>query len=191
LGKTKISYSAENFDTVFGPLQTDRAFVQKLAAVPNTSAADFFYREHGIGAQLPFVKYFFPNAKIVVIDLSVYSQPKDLKGLIDFLGKNLGQKTLLIQSTDFSHYLPAATADLMDQQTMGLLDKISRGADPDILYQLKEPDNLDCVPCQYLQSVLQKDFYKTQAHIFDHKNSQDYTQKTLSQTTSYLPQIYY
>lgn len=190
LGKSKISYAVDNFDTVFGILPTDQEFVYKLASVQNAGKADFFYREHGIGAELPFIKYFFPQAKVVVLAFAVNTEPEDLKSLIDFLKNNIDQKTLLVQSTDFSHYLTAAEASIKDEQTISVLQKIDQGENPQSLYQLNEPDNLDCIGCQYVQSSLQQ-VLKTHVHIVDRKNSQSYSAAPVAQTTSYIPQIYY
>jgi|SRR5579872_125799 len=191
LGKTEISYATQDFNTVFGPLSLDQEFTSKLAKVANASAADFFYREHGIGAELPFIKYFFPDAKIVVMDLSINAKPDDLQGLVDFLKANIGPETLLIQSTDFSHYLTPSQANKKDQQTINLLDQIEQGADPSILFQLNQPDNIDCIACQYLQSRIQREVFGAHVHIIEHKNSQDYSEQPVRQTTSYIPQIYF
>ncbi|MCL5666289.1 MAG: AmmeMemoRadiSam system protein B [Patescibacteria group bacterium] len=192
LGKTEISYAAQDFNTVFGVLQTDQNFIKKLSMVSATGSAGFFYREHGIGAELPFIKYFFPNAKIIAITLNINARPRDLRGLVDFLKVNINNRTLLIQSTDFSHYLPAENAGQKDEQTVNLLREINEGADPQILYQLSQPDNIDCIACQYVQSAVQQQLFKTQAHIIAHQNSQDYSAEPLiKETTSYISQVYY
>ena len=191
LGASKISFATRDFNTVFGPLPADSEFISRLAKVREAEPADFFYREHGIGAELPFVKYFFPNAKLVAVALSIYAKPEDVAGLVDFLKRNIDSRTLLVQSTDFSHYLPASEADQKDRQTMQVLDNIDQGADPQSIYGLTEPDNLDCLACQYVQSSIQSEFFKSRLHIFDHKNSQDYATEPVAETTSYIPQIYY
>ncbi|MDE2311853.1 MAG: AmmeMemoRadiSam system protein B [Patescibacteria group bacterium] len=190
LGASPISFAAQDFNTPFGRLATDQDFIDQLAALPQAQAADFFYREHGIGAELPFVKYFFPNAKITAIALSIHAQPRDLGGLIELLKNIAGPKTLIVQSTDFSHYLTAGQADIKDAQTTAVLKKIDQGANLSEIYQLTEPDNLDCLACQYVQSSVQASL-NSRLHIVDYKNSQDYTADKVSQTTSYIPQVYY
>jgi len=191
LGRTRISYATQNFSTPFGLLLSDQDFIKKLATVSNASSSDFFYREHGIGAELPYIKYYFPNAKIVAITLSTSAHQKDLNELISFLEKNIGPETLIVQSTDFSHYLNSNQAGEKDKETISLLNKIENGEDPQIIFSLNEPNNIDCLACQYLQTKIQKDVYKSKIHIIDHKNSQDYTSEVVEKTTSYIPQIYY
>ena len=70
---------------------------------------------------LPFVARFFPKAKIVPVALRVDSKREDWLALVDALAPLIDSKTLVIQSTDFSHYLDHGKARRRDQQTMNAL----------------------------------------------------------------------
>src|SRR5438552_10286251 len=85
LGRTDISVADGNFATVFGALETDRALTKRLTEVPSVSASDFFYREHGIQAILPFVKCFFPRAQVVAVTFKERTKKQDLDVLINVL----------------------------------------------------------------------------------------------------------
>ncbi len=186
LGKTDVSISERNFLTVFGELQTDSKAVKKLEELKFVSNQDFFYREHGLGAELPFINYYFPKAKIIALTFKETTPKAELNKIIDVLKKTITAKTLIIQSTDFSHYLTPANAQTHDEQTT----KILESGNADNLFHLVQPDNLDSTACQYLQTRLQNEVFGSKLKILFHKNSQDYTQEPLTSTTSYIIQAY-
>jgi poly-gamma-glutamate synthesis protein (capsule biosynthesis protein) len=186
LGSTDISLASRDFITVFGNLTTDQDLVRKLSASPFVSTADFFYREHGIQAELPFVKYYFPNAKIVAITFKESTPRQEISDFTDQLEKSIGSRTLIVQSTDFSHYLTAEAAHQKDLATM----RIIRDDDPGEVFSLNQSDNLDSAAAQYVQMKIQKDVFKAAPVIMADKNSQDYTTEKMAQTTSYITQLY-
>ena len=186
LGDTNISTSLRNFSTIFGELNCDSQSVQQIEKLPLVHDEDFFYREHGIEAELPFIKYYFPNAKIIVIAIKE-STPKDqLDSLTDKLEQVLASDSLVVQSTDFSHYLPPADAALRDQQTIDVL----KNANPAALFTLNEPANIDSIGSQYIQMRLQNELFQAKFNLLDHKNSQDYTSEKVESSTSYIVQAY-
>lgn len=74
--------------------------------------------EHGIAGIIPYVKYYFPNSKVVPV---VVSNKKPNLDEIEFvseeISKYVDEKTLVIGAFDFSHYLTADDAQKMDEQT--------------------------------------------------------------------------
>ena len=186
LGETDISLAGSNFATVFGEVETDRLLIKQLEQLPNVSTSRFFYREHGIQAILPFIKYYFPHARVVAIAFKGSTRKKELDTFISFLETVLDKDTLIVQSTDFSHYLPVEDANVKDSETLAVLTS----GDPQKVFSLRQPGHLDSVAAQYVQMRLQKDLFGARAQITNHKNSQDYSSKKLTKTTSYLTQIY-
>ena len=186
LGDTDISVARRNLSTVFGELETDTAVVDRLAQLPSVSAADFFYREHGIEAELPFVAHYFPNVPVVAVTFKESTTQNELDAFTDLLERSIDQRTLIVQSTDFSHYLPADVADAKDRQTITVL----ASDDPEKLFSLDQPDNLDSIASQYVQMRVQKDVFGAAPNIIANKNSQDYTKEKLTSTTSYITQFY-
>jgi len=186
LGDTDISIASRNFITVFGELETDLDVVDKLQQLPFVSTSDFFYREHGIQTELPFIKYYFPEVKIIPISFKQSTDKEKLDEFIYLLKANINKETLIVQSTDFSHYLPSKVADIKDQETIAVI----KSGDLDRLFSLNQPDNLDSIAAQYVQMKLQKDLFGALPQITNRKNSQDYTKEELSVTTSYITQIY-
>ncbi len=186
LGKTSVSVTARNLLTPFGRLKTEKKVVRALEKVNAVTAADFFYREHGIQAELPFVAYYFPNTPIVTITIKENATKEELDLVVMALKKLLPPQALIVQSTDFSHYLPAFQAEKKDRETIAVL----QASDPSKIFTLHQPDNLDSIGAQYIQSRLQKEFFQSRLSILDHKNSQDYTREYVDQTTSYIIERY-
>ncbi|MDR3642725.1 MAG: AmmeMemoRadiSam system protein B [Candidatus Doudnabacteria bacterium] len=186
LGQTDVSVSLSNFSTVFGLLNNDSRASEKLLNLPFVSVQDFYYREHGLGAELPFIKYYFPNAKIIAITIKESAPQDKLNQLVDALKKVLDKNSFVIQSTDFSHYLTPQNAETHDEQTI----KALQTGNPKQLFTLNQPDNIDSIAAQYIQMRLQNEFYSAKLNILAHKNSQDYTTEPLTSTTSYIVQAY-
>lgn len=104
-------------------VKTDEEWVkwleqEKLAV----SGAENFLNEHAIYALVPFIKYYFPEAKIVPIIL----KSSVLQERAIFLGQSIadriaatkaGDKVLIIGSIDFSHYLSTEQAKIKDMET--------------------------------------------------------------------------
>jgi len=185
-GKTEVSVTERDFSTVFGTVTTDKEIARQSKELSFIGEGDFFYREHGLGAQLPFIKYYFPSAKIIAITFKPTVSQDKLDQVIAILEKNLAPNSLIIQSTDFSHYLTPTQAAIEDTESIKV---INSGETADVL-DLGQPANLDSRAALYVQASLQKDFFKTSPVILEHKNSQDYTAEHVTSSTSYLAVAY-
>ena len=183
-GKSNVSVSDRDFSTVFGVVSSDQTITQELKKLSFASEADFFYREHGLQAQLPFIKYYFPEAKVVAITFKPSTSVAELNQVIKTLEQNLSANSLIVQSTDFSHYLDPAQAAIKDTETINTI--INQG---DIL-KLNQPANIDSVAALYIEAKLQQDFFKNAPLILDHQNSQVYTTEKVTSSTSYLAIAY-
>jgi AmmeMemoRadiSam system protein B len=71
----------------------------ELAADPHAHA-----QEHSLEVQLPFIKYFFPGAKIVPIRIAANSGAAALGAKIGEQLKKSGKKVAVIGTTDLTHY---------------------------------------------------------------------------------------
>ncbi|MFA5131273.1 MAG: AmmeMemoRadiSam system protein B [Patescibacteria group bacterium] len=185
-GKSEVSVSERDFATVFGIVASDKKIAGELKKLPFVGEGDFFYREHGLQAELPFIKYYFPNAKIIALTFKPTTSQDKLDQIISVLEKNLPDDSLIIQSTDFSHYLSPAQAAREDTESIAM---IMSGDAPQSL-DLGQPANLDSSAALYIQTRLQTEFFKTEPNILEHKNSQDYTTEPVDSSTSYLTVAY-
>src|SRR5680860_119834 len=185
-GHSNISVTERNFATVFGELETDKEIAQRLKELPFVSEGNFFYREHGLQAELPFIKYYFPQAKIIALTFQPTVSQTELDQIAEILKNILPANSLIVQSTDFSHYLTPAQAADKDQESLAAI-KAETIAD---ILKLQQPENLDSKAALYLQASLQQNFFQVKPQILEHKNSQDYTTEKVSSATSYFTFAY-
>jgi AmmeMemoRadiSam system protein B len=181
-----FAVTRRDFETALGRLTTDRWAVHRLLANPLVSESSLFSHEHGVQALLPFIAHYFPRALIVPVALRHSSKPADWEALARTLAPLLGPDTLLVQSTDFSHYLSHQEARRRDQETLRVLS----GGDPREVLSLTEPGHLDSRGCQYLQLRLQRQVFGANPTVIANRNSQEYTTEPVKKTTSYIVQLY-
>lgn len=70
--------------------------------------------EHSIYNVVPYINYYFPEAKIVPIILSGRVTETQAKQLGEYLTNYLNDETIIIGSVDFSHYLTTEQANVND-----------------------------------------------------------------------------
>lgn len=175
------------FETVFGEVACDEVAVRSLlAACPKVTESALFAKEHGVHALLPFVARFFPKAKMVPVALRIDSQREDWLALADALAPLVDGKTLIVQSTDFSHYLTPAAARRRDQQSLHALAL----GDPEIVTTLRQPEHLDSKAAQFVHMLLEQRVHHARPAVIANRNSQAYVSYAQEQTTSYVVQVY-
>lgn len=110
------------WNTPYGELEADKNAIDGLldTNIVNSKSSAMGL-EHGIYTQIPFIKKFFPNAKIVPLVLNSSLQYGDFTQLGTEL-KNLDKEnSLLIVSSDFSH---DATPDQAAQNDAKSIDEL-------------------------------------------------------------------
>ena len=113
--------TAKAFTTPLGSIPLDRAALDALADLPQVVASDTAHaQEHSLEVQLPFLQGVlddFTLAPFVVGDASA----QEVAEVIELLWG--GPETLIVISSDLSHYLPYAEAQHQDRATV---DRILR-----------------------------------------------------------------
>lgn len=110
------------FDTPFGFLEVDKNVVENLKKENIVKIDNKVFRgEHSILSQTFFIKYLFPEAKIVPLVLQPDLDLKNAKIIADGL-KPYKEKAIFIASVDFSHYLSSADAQILDENTKNKLE---------------------------------------------------------------------
>lgn len=106
------------FSTIDGNIEVDKNLTEKLV---EDNVAEFldetFIKEHAIFSHTPFIKRFFPDAKIVPILIQWKIPIEQVKNLSRWLDTNLPKDALVIASVDFSHYQPLSVSDFHDQSS--------------------------------------------------------------------------
>lgn len=98
--------------TPLGTVEVDVAAVERLpqlVADPHAHA-----REHSLEVQLPFMQRLFPGAKVIPIATSA-APPELVSEVLEALWG--GPETLIVISSDLSHYHPYAEGRAIDQRT--------------------------------------------------------------------------
>ncbi|SER06065.1 AmmeMemoRadiSam system protein B [Thalassovita taeanensis] len=184
--KAPFGTTQRGFDTVLGPVPTDAAAAGRLAQSPLVEETCLFDREHGVRAVLPFVAQIFPGVEVVPVAVAISSDRREWDAMADLLAPLLGPDSLLIQATDFSHYLPHHEARLRDQQVLNLLAAGDVGA----VAGLVQPDHVDSVGAMYLTMVLQQRLFGAVPVVVANRNLQELYGRFIAETTSYVVAVF-
>ncbi len=107
--------SADYFDTPFGAIKVNHDSDQKLLALDAMSILDEAHaNEHSLEVQLPFLHFSLTNFSIIPIVVGDASTTQ-VSHVIETLWG--GSETLIVISSDLSHYHDYKTAKLLDNAT--------------------------------------------------------------------------
>ena len=175
-----------DFDTVLGRVPTDRPAVAALLRSPQVAASQLFEREHGLGELLPYVAQLFPGVPVLPVAVRIGATRAQWEHMVGELTPWVTPRTLVIQSTDFSHYLPHDQARRHDQQ---MLNVIAAG-DLEAMARAQQPAHLDSRGSQYIQMRVQALRFGAQPIVFGNYNSAERGATAQDVTTSYVAQVY-
>jgi poly-gamma-glutamate synthesis protein (capsule biosynthesis protein) len=178
--------TARGFDTVLGPVAADREAVARLEADGLVEDSCLFAEEHGVLALLPFLRHYFRQAEIVPVAISVKARRADWDRLAAALENIVDADTLVVQSTDFSHFLPQHEARKFDQQTLNVLAARSL----DGIAALIQPDHADSVGALYIQAKLQQRLFGASPLVIANENMQERDAAYVERTTSYVVALF-
>lgn len=119
-GRGPISTHSRDYQTANGRVRSDTAAVAELVSrgyVLEENGA-MFEREHGIGALLPFLAREYGEVEVVPIALNGRMERDMARELGRDLASLVDDKTVVIVSSDMSHYLTESQALHNDQTTL-------------------------------------------------------------------------
>lgn len=119
-------YDRGAWKTPLGEVKIDTALAKEILA--QNSAFTFYpeahRQEHSLEVQLPFLQKVLPAASIVPLVMGRQDQAT-VEALAQALSKVLKDKpVLLVASSDWSHYHPAAKASALDQKGLECVEKL-------------------------------------------------------------------
>ncbi|MBU1569171.1 MAG: AmmeMemoRadiSam system protein B, partial [Proteobacteria bacterium] len=93
-------------ETPFGEIEIERGIAEKLAEKHSfeIETAQKFSRDNTIELQLPFIKYFFKDVKIVPMGVPPVEESLNIGIDAVKIAKDLGLKVMVLGSTDLTHY---------------------------------------------------------------------------------------
>jgi len=119
-------YDGSFAKTPLGNLKINRELTEKL--LKNDEKIEFIEKihsqEHSLEAELPFIRYYLGDIEIVLVLASTEDEETLLKTgeIISAWIKQSGKKTLVVASSDMSHYHSYEDAVKMDRKTISLIE---------------------------------------------------------------------
>jgi AmmeMemoRadiSam system protein B len=155
----------DRFETPCGPLPIDRDYIKKIEkSFPVSFVPKAHAKEHSTEVQMPFVRHYFPKAKVVEIVYGKVDPTVLAKMIYAFLKE---RDNLVVISTDLSHFYTLEEAHKKDNYCLNAVVK----GDPSIL-------DKGCEACGFtglkaLLAVVKKRGLKTK--LLDYRTSADAT----------------
>jgi MEMO1 family protein len=111
--------SVDRFETPLGTVELDRAALDALATAPNVVRSDRAHAaEHALEVQLPFLQEVLEDFTLVPLVVGD-ATPVEVADVLERAWG--GPETLIVVSSDLSHYLPYDTARQFDAMTLAQL----------------------------------------------------------------------
>lgn len=103
------------FETPLGKVEIDAEAVAQLSALPQvTTSAAAHAAEHSLEVHVPFLQAVLGEFKLVPLAVG-HAEPAEVAAVLDALWG--GDETLIVVSSDLSHYLPYGEAQRVDRAT--------------------------------------------------------------------------
>ncbi|MCP5245041.1 MAG: AmmeMemoRadiSam system protein B [Burkholderiales bacterium] len=153
--------NAAYFSTPLGTVAVDKTAIQAISDLLQVNiSSEAHMLEHSLEVQLPFLQHVLDDFSVLPLAVGTASA-EEVAGVLDRVWG--GDETLIIVSSDLSHYLPYATAKQVDRDTV------------ESILQLKQPITHDhaCggTPISGLIVAAQRHHLKPQ--LLDLRNSGD------------------
>ena len=186
-GRTPFSVPGRDFLTSLGTALLDRDGAAALLRNDMVSESNLFSHEHGVHALLPFIVHHFPDALVLPVAIGRDSYPDEWSALSRSLEPFVDAGTLIIQSTDFSHYLDREETARRDAESIAVLFSDA----PELVLFLHQPDNIDSRGALFVQMTLQKSLGAAPV-LLAHFSSFEYNAAEAEKTggTSYITTAY-
>ncbi|MDO8988572.1 MAG: AmmeMemoRadiSam system protein B [Sideroxyarcus sp.] len=118
---------AEAFDTPLGRVMLDSAAMRAIARLPQVSInSEAHALEHSLEVQLPFLQSVLDDFTLVPLAVGMATAQEVAEVLEAVWG---GAETLIVISSDLSHYLPYAAAQIADAKTAEDIIRLRQLAD--------------------------------------------------------------
>lgn len=107
---------ASAFDTPMGRVMIDTDAVQSISRLPQVVTSERAHaQEHALEVQLPFLQSVLKEFTVVPLAVGMASAEEVAEVLESLWG---GEETLIVISSDLSHYLPYAVSQKVDRETV-------------------------------------------------------------------------
>lgn len=173
--KWKIEIEKQGFS-----IRADKGAIDKLLIETGFVYKDneAFYKEHGIFGLMPFVGKYFPAVPIIPIIIKDDTPEEYMMKLASNIAE-LGGNTVLILSSDFSHFLDKNISNFHDRKAISVIDNMNY----DKVYDLET----DCVTgLSLLLKFSELQGYQNFRFINNSNSSEIYSSYFMGDNTSYV-----
>ena len=178
-----ITFALEDDKKKLNNLKVDILLWEKLSKenkmTLNNSA---IIADHGVTVLLPYIKKFFPEINILPILIPADITKEQVEQLVKTIDENTPLDTIVVASVDFSHYLPPQAAYFHDTKSIRVLLNFEKENFKNI--------EVDCWQALYAVRLFAKLQQKETPYIMAHKNSADFLNFELEETTSYFSVVF-
>jgi hypothetical protein len=176
--------SKSGWKTPLGSVRLDQDLIDKYILKSHWQINDLVHDcEHSLEVQLPFLQFILSDFQIVPILVGQLSQDS-LEKVVEDIAQNFDHKSLLVISTDLSHYPDAQLAEKSDQQLITSIISLDIKQFKKVISQTNPSQNLQTRACgaQAIEAGLQlaqkKNYTKVKLYQYQHSGniSHDKTQ---------------
>ena len=115
--------SAKAFSTPLGEVPLDQEAIQKILKFPQVTLMEEAHRlEHSLEVHLPFLQKILTNFKLIPLVVGD-AEGEDVAEVLEALWG--GEETLIVISSDLSHYHDYQTAKKRDQKTTNAIERLA------------------------------------------------------------------
>lgn len=115
---------SEAFETPLGPVSVD---AEAVALIPSVRRSEAIHRsEHALEVQIPFLQRVAPHASLVPLAVGQAS-PFQVAEVLEALWG--GAETVIVVSSDLSHYLPYRLGRAVDEETSRMILRLDTALD--------------------------------------------------------------
>lgn len=121
--------SSQDWETPLGDIAADGVLIRELSKHLRVDDYAMSRRENSIEVQTLFIKHRFPNAKCVCILMGNQTERNALamgRAIYNALSVT-NTESVIVASSDFSHYIPAAEAEKYDIYAINALGNLDTG----------------------------------------------------------------
>ena len=178
-----ITIALDSNQKEFNNLKVDTLLWEKLLKenkmILNNSAV---IAEHGVTVLFPYIKKYFPETNILPILIPADITKEQVEKLVKTVDENTLPNAIVVASVDFSHYLPSQAANFHDVKSIRVL----------LNFEEENFENIevDCWQALYAARLFANLRQKEVPRIIAHKNSVDFLNLELEETTSYFSVVF-
>jgi len=186
IGDTSVLTSKIAWDTPTGKILPEIDVIQKLIQKDYISIdEDVLDNEHGIAGLLPFVTHYDSDIRVVPLILRRNITREQIQDLSQSLASMVDDKTVVVASVDFSHYLNSMQAEENDIDTL----KAMKEKNYDKLLQMNS-NHLDSPEAITVLLQIMEQLNIKSSEILHHTNSGRLMDEPFAETTSYFGMIF-